>query len=174
MAEAVAASCAIPGFYHPVRIGRLRYVDGGVRSASNLDLLAGPRPGPRDLPQPDLHRGRAARAPGSDRVAGAMRAAAGRRLGHEAKRVRAGGTEVVLIQPVAEDLAVMGTNLMSGRRRHEVIETAVGTVTEALASPSSATGWRDCRRASPTRSGARRVTPPTWPEFLPAAGRRAA
>ena len=41
IADAVAASCAIPGFYRPVRIGGRRYVDGGVCSASNLDLLAG-------------------------------------------------------------------------------------------------------------------------------------
>ena len=41
VADAVAASCAIPGFYRPVKIGGRRYVDGGVCSASNLDLLAG-------------------------------------------------------------------------------------------------------------------------------------
>ena len=41
IADAVAASCAIPGFYRPVKIGGRRYVDGGVCSASNLDLLAG-------------------------------------------------------------------------------------------------------------------------------------
>src|SRR3954447_6350930 len=29
MPDAVAASCAIPGFYHPVTIGDRRYVDGG-------------------------------------------------------------------------------------------------------------------------------------------------
>src|SRR5438067_7111002 len=39
MADAVAASCAIPGFYRPVVIDGRRYVDGGVYSASNLDLL---------------------------------------------------------------------------------------------------------------------------------------
>ena len=38
MADAVAASCAIPGFYHPVEIDGRRYVDGGMRSTSNLDL----------------------------------------------------------------------------------------------------------------------------------------
>jgi len=41
LADAVAASCAIPGFYRPVKIGSRRYVDGGVCSASNLDLVAG-------------------------------------------------------------------------------------------------------------------------------------
>ena len=39
--DAVAASCAIPGFYRPVKIGSRRYVDGGVCSVSNLDLVAG-------------------------------------------------------------------------------------------------------------------------------------
>jgi NTE family protein len=38
--EAVAASCAIPGFYSPVRIGGRRFVDGGLSSAANLDLVA--------------------------------------------------------------------------------------------------------------------------------------
>ena len=41
LAEAVAASCAIPGFYHPVTVAGRRYVDGGICSVSNLDLLCG-------------------------------------------------------------------------------------------------------------------------------------
>lgn len=36
LTDAVAASCAIPGFYVPVRIGGREYVDGGVCSPSNL------------------------------------------------------------------------------------------------------------------------------------------
>ena len=32
LADAVAASCAIPGFYHPVTIAGRRYVDGGLWS----------------------------------------------------------------------------------------------------------------------------------------------
>lgn len=39
-ALAVAASCAIPGFFRPVRINGERFVDGGVRSMVNVDLLA--------------------------------------------------------------------------------------------------------------------------------------
>jgi NTE family protein len=38
--EGVLASCAIPGVYRPVRIGRRTLVDGGVHSSSNLDLAA--------------------------------------------------------------------------------------------------------------------------------------
>ena len=45
-----------------------------------------------------------------------MRDASGRRLGSEAKKLRAQGTEVVLIQPTDEDLDAMGPNLMSRKR----------------------------------------------------------
>ncbi|TQS45261.1 patatin-like phospholipase family protein [Cryptosporangium phraense] len=41
LVDAVAASCAVPGVWPPVTIGDRRFVDGGVRSASNADLAAG-------------------------------------------------------------------------------------------------------------------------------------
>ncbi|MDQ1482657.1 MAG: hypothetical protein QOF35_733, partial [Actinomycetota bacterium] len=41
LSEAVMASCAIPGWYQPVRIGDHRYIDGSAWSSTNLDLLAG-------------------------------------------------------------------------------------------------------------------------------------
>src|SRR5690349_12535570 len=39
--DAVAASCAVPGVWPPVTIGERRYVDGGARSAANVDLATG-------------------------------------------------------------------------------------------------------------------------------------
>ena len=130
--DAVAASCAIPGFYRAVRIGDRDYVDGGVRSTSNLDVL---RDEGLDLvialnPTSSLHEPN----PGAvgERLARAMRQASGRRLGSEAKRLRAAGSEVVLIQPTVHDLDAMGTNLMARSRRHQVLETAVRTVTVHL------------------------------------------
>jgi NTE family protein len=39
--EAVAASCAVPIVWPPITIGGRRYIDGGVRSATNADLAAG-------------------------------------------------------------------------------------------------------------------------------------
>jgi NTE family protein len=130
--DAVAASCAIPGFYRPVRIGGRRYVDGGVCSASNLDLVAG-----RGL---DLV---ICMNPLSGRVAPRARDPLGwlpaiarrvnrRRLEHEVRKVRRFGTDVVVLEPTAEDLAVMGLNWMSAERRREVIETAERTVAEQL------------------------------------------
>jgi NTE family protein len=41
LVDAVAASCAVPGIWPPVTIGDSRYIDGGMRSASNSDLAAG-------------------------------------------------------------------------------------------------------------------------------------
>jgi NTE family protein len=130
--DAVAASCAIPGFFRAVEIAGRRYVDGGLISASHLDVLKDEH---LDLvvalnPMSSLH----AEAPHTlgERIAFTIRQASGRRLGSEAKRLQAAGTEVILIQPTVHDLDVMGTNLMSPGRRHEVIETAVQTVTDHL------------------------------------------
>jgi NTE family protein len=41
LVDAVAASCAVPGIWPPVSIGGRRYIDGGIRSATNADLAAG-------------------------------------------------------------------------------------------------------------------------------------
>lgn len=167
--DAVAASCAIPGFYRAVEIEGRPYVDGGVYSTSNLDVL---RDEPADLvlalnPMSSLHAGSPRTA--GQRLAFRMRQAAGRRLGSEAKRLRAAGIEVVLIQPTVQDLDVMGGNLMSSRRRHEVIKTAVRTVTEHLR--GSATGARLAELpAGDPRLVRRPAGPPsTWPDFQAAA-----
>jgi NTE family protein len=37
--RAVAASCAVPSFFEPVRIEGRRYIDGGVHSPANTDVL---------------------------------------------------------------------------------------------------------------------------------------
>jgi len=40
LVDAVAASCALPGVWPAATIGEDRYIDGGVRSFTNLDLAA--------------------------------------------------------------------------------------------------------------------------------------
>jgi len=130
--DAVAASCSIPGFFRAVDISGRRYVDGGLSSASNLDVVVDEG---LDLvvalnPMSSLHVG-APRTLG-ERLAGAIRQNAGRRLGSEAKRLRAAGIEVILIQPAVHDLDAMGSNLMSRGRRNSVIDTAVETMSEQL------------------------------------------
>ena len=136
--DAVAASCAIPGFYRPVRIAGRHYVDGGIWSTSNLDIVRGLG---LDLviclnPTSTLHPIRAFNP--ADAVRLITHTEAGRRLGREARRLREEGTEVLLIQPTGRDLDAMGVNLMSNRNRNEVIEVARETVGAQLAADEAA------------------------------------
>ena len=39
LVDAVAASCAVPGYFRPVAVDGQRYVDGGVVSATNAGVL---------------------------------------------------------------------------------------------------------------------------------------
>ena len=132
LADAVAASCAVPGFFRPVEIGGRRYVDGGVRSVSNADVL---EHRPLDMvvvlnPMSSLHAGQPRTL--GERAAYAIRQRAGRRLGNEARRLRAVGMETILIPPTVHDLDAMGANLMNRRRRHQVMTIATETVTAHL------------------------------------------
>jgi NTE family protein len=68
----------------------------------------------------------------SERIAARFRAQAGRRLGREAKKLREHGTDVLILQPTAEDLAVMGTNYMARDRREAVVERAIRTTARQL------------------------------------------
>jgi NTE family protein len=123
-AEAVAASCSIPGFYAPVRIAGRSYVDGGICSVSNLDAVRGLGLDLVVCLNPMTSRAAIGGRSPADRFAGLMRAAAGRRLGHEARKLREEGTRVLLLQPSRDCLDVMGANLMARDRRIEVMEQA--------------------------------------------------
>jgi NTE family protein len=165
LADAVAASCAIPGFYHPVKIAGRRYVDGGLYSNSNLDLL---RDEELDLvicfnPTSTLHPLKAWNP--ADRVAAIARRASGRRLGSEAKKLRARGMEVVLIQPTGKDVDVMGANLMSRRRRHDVIRLAIETVGAQLREPEVAERLVGLPPGAPERVKRPPGPPSSWPRL---------
>jgi NTE family protein len=172
LADAVAASCAIPGFYHPVTIGGRRYVDGGLWSTSNLDILRNEQ---LDLvvclnPTSSLHPTLAWNP--AERLAAAARGISGRRLGSEAKKLRAKGTGVVLIQPTSEDLDQMGANLMSRRNRNPVIETAIRTVGAQLKEPGNRELLEGLPRGNPYKVRRPDGHPSTWPpDLLP--GQRA-
>jgi NTE family protein len=170
--DAVAASCAIPGFYRAVEINGRRYVDGGVYSASNLDVL---RAEPLDLvlalnPMSSLENVRPRTV--TDRLALRMRQATGRRLGHEAKRLRAAGVEVEMLQPTAQDLAVMGGNLMSSKRRHETIETAIETTRACLRESDLGERLAALPAGDPRLVNRPPGPPSTWPDFRAAARER--
>jgi NTE family protein len=108
---AVASSCAVPGVFPPITINGRRYMDGGMRSATNADV-----------------------ANGYGRVllvsltswAGASASAAGARVRErqqaELEALRASGGEVEMIGPDAEFAQTFGVNLMDFSRRLEAAE----------------------------------------------------
>jgi NTE family protein len=165
LADAIAASCAIPGIYHPVTIGGRRYVDGGIYSASNLDLL---RDEGLDLviclnPTSTLHPIRAINP--RDAFNLVFQRASGRRLGSEAKKLRAAGAEVVLVQPTGEDLEAMGPNLMRTGNRNRVIEVARRTVAEQLREPENRRRLAELPEGRPEKVRRPEGPPSEWPDW---------
>jgi NTE family protein len=163
LADAVAASCAIPGFYRPVEIDGRRYVDGGMYSTSNLDLL---RDEPLDLviclnPTSSLHPTRVL----DPREWGSLvfRRASGRRLGSEAKKLRERDIPVVLVQPTGDDLKTMSRNLMSTRNRNQVIAVARRTVAAQLRSREHAELLAQLPAGRPEKTRRPDGPPADWP-----------
>jgi NTE family protein len=131
VSEAVAASCAIPGYFAPIQMGGREYVDGGVWSPTNLDLARAGR-GDRVLclvPTAAL---------GSASPAIALRSlAAGWRLATsvEAAAARGRGATVEIVGPDAGSAHAMGGDLMNPGRRASVL--AEGFRQGARAAPPS-------------------------------------
>ena len=133
LTDAVVASCSIPGWYEPAVIGGRRYVDGGVRSMTSLDVLAGtdiqdvyvlaPMASTEtDHPlQPHL------------RMERRLRQVLTHVLVRQARALAAQGKRVTVLTPGPRDLAAMGVNLMDPRRRQAVLELSFRTSAEALA-----------------------------------------
>ena len=135
--DAVMASCAIPGWYAPITIGGRRYVDGGACSPTSIDLVA-----PLELdevvvlsPMTSLDYDRPTTVAG--RLERRFRRLATKRVVSEIKKVSAAGTKVTFLGPGAEDLAVIGANLMDPRRRQQVLETSLRTSAAALRGEST-------------------------------------
>ena len=120
VADAVAASCAIPSFFAPVTIGGVTYVDGGAHSPTNADLLAD-----REL---DLVLVSSPMSVAGNRLRPSLDLPARRMcrfyLGQEAARIRRRGVPVLTFQPTGDDLKVMGMNAMDQARRKPVTEQA--------------------------------------------------
>jgi NTE family protein len=127
---AVAASCAVPAWFSPVEIDGVRYVDGGVHSPTNLDLLSGAGLDLVIVSSP-MSIVRSARP----RVDLGARWSLRAYLGREARAVRRSGTDVVAFQPTPADAATMGWNGMDPRRRREVVAQAQTSARRRLERP---------------------------------------
>jgi NTE family protein len=124
IADAVLASTAIPGLFPPVRIGDRQYVDGGIVSATSLDLAveAGCEAiicvaplGYRNeggLPEPKMW--------------GPMllRSLFARSLKREVTDARRRGVKVLVIRPWITELVAQGTNSMRHFDRAAVVGAA--------------------------------------------------
>ena len=133
LADAVVASCSIPGWYEPAVIDGRHYVDGGVRSSTSLRSLA--QAGLDEVyvlaPMASLVPGRPSRP--AERLERRVRRLITRSLLREAEVLRARGTRVTLLTPGPEDLAVMGANVMDPRRRQPVLDVSLRTSAAAFA-----------------------------------------
>ncbi len=131
LAPAVLASCAIPGYFRPVTIEGAEYVDGGVHSVTNADVL---RAEGLDLV---LIVSSLSAAPG--RVNGAdglLRRTVHRRMEREIARLEDAGTAVISLEPGPESRRMMGLRTMAEDRSPRVIEAAYEeTRRRILASP---------------------------------------
>jgi NTE family protein len=135
--DAVMASCAIPGWYTPIRIGGRRYVDGGACSPTSLDLVASLELDEVVVlsPMTSLELDRPASVAG--RLERRFRRLVTKRLVNEVRKVTAAGTPVTLLGPGAEDLAAIGANMMDPSRRELVLDTSLRTSAAALRASSS-------------------------------------
>jgi NTE family protein len=120
VADAVAASCAIPGFFAPVMIDGEAHLDGGVHSPTNADVLRGEALDLVIVSSPMSRRGRRPRLSADQ----PMRVWAGALLDGEARRLRRRGIDVVAFQPDDDVLGTMGLNAMDPSRRAAIAKAA--------------------------------------------------
>jgi NTE family protein len=136
LASAVMASCAIPGWYQPVRIGEHRYIDGGAWSSTNLDLMVGQGLDEVYVLAPQVSFVRDSPRQWRTRVERQWRNRVTLRALRELHKVHEDGAEVTMLGPGEEDLEAIGSNLMDVARRPAVIETSLRTSAVALADPA--------------------------------------
>lgn len=130
-ATAVRASCAIPGFFQPVVHDGVEYVDGGIHSPTNADLLKGSGvdlvviSSPMSVDRTALRRASPMHA---------LRLLHRTSLQREVVSLTRSGLEVVTLQPGPDDLPVMGgtASAMDPSRREAVARQARETTLRRL------------------------------------------
>jgi NTE family protein len=141
---AVQASSSIPGFFRPVEHDGRRYIDGGVHSPTNADLLAEQG---FDIvvivsPMSATRLAHGALLPNA-------RPLHARRLANEVEPLRRSGTEVLTFQPTPAVVSTMGRNPMDPARRVATTKIALASARERLAGPQVAERLELLRSASP-------------------------
>ena len=112
--HAVAASCAIPGYFAPVVIDGDRYVDGGAHSLTNVGEV------PPDVDLVVVSSPMSRYGPG--RV----------QLGLEVQRLRRRRVDVVVFEPTPDVQAAMGVNAMDPSKRRAVVTAALDAAKQRI------------------------------------------
>jgi NTE family protein len=117
LVRAIASSCCVPGIFPPITINGRRYIDGGMKSATNADLAAG------------YERVVVVNVTGAmERRASAFPALlerARKRMDDELGAITSAGGTYEIILPDDESVAAMGNNLMDFKRRGEIADAGV-------------------------------------------------
>jgi NTE family protein len=119
LAPAVLASCAIPGYFRPVAIEGTEYLDGGVHSVTNADVLRS-----ENLDLVVIVSSMSAAQGNANGADGLLRRTVHRRMEREIVRLEEAGTVVVSLEPGAGSRRAMGLRAMAEDRSPRVIEAA--------------------------------------------------
>ncbi len=119
LAATVLASCAIPGYFRPVGIGGIEYVDGGVHSATNADVLRS-----EGLDVVVVISSMSAAQGTANGADGWIRRTVHRRMEREIARLEGAGAVVISLEPGAASRRAMGLRAMAEDRSPRVIEAA--------------------------------------------------
>ena len=115
--DAVAASCAIPALFRPVRIDGDHYIDGGAHSPTNADVLTSAGVDLAVVLSPMSgaagERGRSPRH--------LLRAMSSRRLQHECEELERAGIPTHVLEPDAETIGLMGVNALDRARVPSIV-----------------------------------------------------
>ena len=144
LAPAVLASCAIPGYFRPIAIAGTEYVDGGVHSVTNADVL---RAEGLDVVVVVASMSSDGRPHGADVL---VRRAVHRRLEREVARLESAGTTVLRLEPGPASRSAMGLRAMSEDRGPRVVEAAYHETVRRISDSPLPTVARRHRQAPST------------------------
>jgi NTE family protein len=132
LADAVAASCAIPGYFRPPEIDGEAFIDGGVRSPTNAAVLRG-----RDLDLVVILSPMSGTGLSRFHPSGAVRRYAKAKVDHEVRTLQEHGIPTVLIEPGAEASAVLGGDLMRDDNLPAVVTAGLLDTGDQLRKPGT-------------------------------------
>lgn len=144
LSSAIAASACIPGYFTPVTINGQQFLDGGIHSPTNADLLAANHLDVAIIVSP--------MSGGDGRVDRMLRRFAQRRLSTEIELLERDGTRTVVFEPGPEASRAMGLNPMAPAGVDRVLQAAFFEAGSHAAQPN-------IRKLLPSKSPVLRDTP---------------